>query len=363
MERIIIVHWNKSVGPEPIIQYPPEQAFPSKDLFLKIWAKHELESESSIIEFVPEDEIYKNVRFISILQKYEGEIYFIVLIFSHKDSFETYIKDYPDILAIISKNLIELINTNKITRAISEAFSTIKHYSKQDIEEDLLNFFRDKIKSTILKILQESVISKTELTTILRRDYGFSTINIDLLLISFLREKLIVKKSLPGIGESYFLVKDLSCMRIPPKKLPEQIDQEILEAYKAELAKFYNSYDCVSEVEKKTLISFLLNKDVYSLLKALREKFLSVTECITLLDNKEELFNELIEKKFVYESKGIVYIFSDLRFIKFTPFYLIEKLAKRYQKQELSTDEYLTHLKLLMEQISEKTPFLDYEII
>ena len=72
MERLIIVHWNKSTGPIPIIQYPPEGPYPSKDIFLKIWAQHELNKEDALIEL--ED---RNI--ISVIQEYEGEIYFLCL--------------------------------------------------------------------------------------------------------------------------------------------------------------------------------------------------------------------------------------------------------------------------------------------
>ena len=76
----------------------------------------------------------------------------------------------------------------------------------------------------------------------------------------------------------------------------------------------------------------------------------------------EELFNELLDKKFIYETKGFVYIFSDVRFIKFNPYYIIEKLVERYRKQEISLNEYLTHLKLLSEQTRDKLS-IDYEIV
>ena len=69
MERLIIVHWSKSIGPEPIIQYPPAPHFPSKDLFLKIWALHELDKDSSIIEFIPEME---QDQYISIIKNMKG---------------------------------------------------------------------------------------------------------------------------------------------------------------------------------------------------------------------------------------------------------------------------------------------------
>lgn len=362
MERIILVHWNKSTGPEPIIQYPPEKSFPPKDLLLKIWAMHEVNKDNSIIEFNPEEGTY---QFTSIIQKFEGEIYFLVLVYDQKNKFENIIKDSPDILAIISRNLVELINTNKITRAISEAFNTIINYSKLEEEENLISFFQDRIKFTILEILRNGVISKLDLTNILRQEYGFSTINIDLLLISFIQENLIIKKNIPGIKECYFLIKDLSCIRIPPKNLPnKEIEEKILRKYKKALIKFFINYDSVTDIENKTILqTVIVDKDVFSLLKTLRKKRLSVDEALNILNNKEDLFTELIEKKFIYEAKGFVYSFSDVHFIKFTPFYIVERLVNRYKDQDISSDEYLTHLKLLIDQLEKHSSYLNYEII
>ena len=362
MERIILTHWNKSTGPQPIIQYPPEKPFPTKEIFLKIWAKHELDKENTMVEFTPEDS--KNC-FLSIIQRFEGEIYFFLLEFQKNNVIGDLIKESPDILALISKNLTELINTNKITRAISEAFNTIKNYSKRGEEEDLISFFRDKIKYTILKILRNGVISKTALTTILRQEYGFSTINIDLILISFLHENLIIKKNVPGSNECYFLIKDLSCTRIPPNKLPQnQLEQNFYRKYKENLKNFYLGYTNLSDLENKNIIqTVLLNKDVFLLIKTLREKDLSITDCLNILNNKEELFNELLDKKFIFEAKGYVHSFSDVRFIKFYPSYIIKRLVKRYNNHEISLNEYITHLKLLTEQLDSQTQEVNYEIV
>ncbi|MHA1467129.1 MAG: hypothetical protein ACTSP6_03505, partial [Promethearchaeota archaeon] len=83
MERLIIIHWNKSTGPIPIIQYPPEGAYPSKDIFLKIWAQHELNKEKILLEldFILEE---KDRSVVSVIQEFEGEIYFLVLIIKTK---------------------------------------------------------------------------------------------------------------------------------------------------------------------------------------------------------------------------------------------------------------------------------------
>ena len=359
MERIILTHWSSSIGPEPIIQYPPEKLFPAKDLFLKIWAKHELNKENSVIEFTPEDE---DNSYVSVIQRFEGEVYFLILEYSKEDMHDDIIKESPEILALISKNLIELINTNKITRTISEAYNTIRNYSKLDEEENLINFFQDRIKYTILQILRNGVISKLELTNILRHEYGFSTINIDLILISFFHENLLVKKSVPGSKECFFLIKDLSCSRIPPTNLPTgQMEENLLRKFKKSLKKYYHDYSNVSDFENKTILqTVLFNKDVFSLLKILREKSLTVNESLNMLN--EELFNELLDKKFIYEAKGFVYLFSDFRFLKFKPTYIIKKLVERYKNQAISSNEYLAHLELLTEQFEEPLS-IDYEIV
>ncbi|MFX1345740.1 MAG: hypothetical protein ACFFBC_12630 [Promethearchaeota archaeon] len=363
MERIILTHWNKQTGPEPIIQYPPEKPFPAKDLFLKIWAKHELDKENTMIEFTPED---SENSFISIIQEFEEEIYFLVLVYKQENIIKNNHlgKESPDILAIMSKNLVELINTNKITRAISEAYNTIKNYSKLDEEDNLKNFFQDKIKNTILEILRNGVISKSDLTNKLRHDYGFSTINIDLILISFIRESLIVKKNVPGSKECYFLINDLSYIRIPPKNLPiDETDAILSKKYKDSLENFYFNYDVISELENRTIIqTVLLDKDVFFLIKTLREGRVSVNDCLIILNNKQELLNELLEKRFIFEAKGFVYLFSDVRFIKFKPYYIIERLVERYKNHDISFNEYLTHLKLLIEHIKSPTS-VDYDIV
>lgn len=373
MERIILIHWNKSTGPEPIIQYPPDKPFPGKDIFVKIWSKHEMNADNSMIEFVPDKSSESKERYISVLQKYEGEIYFLILKYSEieSDSKKDDITNNPDILAIISKNLVEMVNTNQITRSIFEAFNTIKNYSKLDIEEDLLDFFQNRIKSTILKILRNGVISKTELNEILSKEYGFSTINIDLIIISFFQENLAIKLTVSGLGECYFLIKDLTLIRVPPKNILDQfsdkslqIDEETKLSYKNKYANFFESHKVLSEIENKLLINYIVDPEVLILIKELREHRISVNECLNLINNREELFNELLEKNLIFESMGFVYLFTDVRFIKFTPYYLINRLNSAYHSNEISFEQYKTHLKLLLaEQQDPNTTLIEYEIV
>ncbi len=106
----------------------------------------------------------------------------------------------------------------------------------------------------------------------------------------------------------------------------------------------------------------LFNKDVFSLLKTLRKNQISVNECLNILNNNEELFNELLDKNFIYEAKGTVYLFSDVRFIKFNPSYLMKDLVERYKNQEISLNEYISHLKLLLNEIEDPLS-IKYDIV
>ena len=208
------------------------------------------------------------------------------------------------------------------------------------------------------------MISKSELSEILRKEYGFSTVNIDLLLISFLREKLVLKKSLPGSKECYFLIKDISYMRIPPKELPdEETDENTAKKFKKEFVKFYSNYNCSQEIDSKVILNFLIDNEVFNLIRALRKNEITVNDCLSCLNNREELFEELLEKKIIFEAKGNVYLFTDIRFIKYTPYYIIKILPSRYKNQEISLDQYLCHLELLINQLRDNSSILDYSLI
>jgi hypothetical protein len=212
--------------------------------------------------------------------------------------------------------------------------------------------------------LREGIISKDELTHKLREEYGFSTVNIDLLLISFLRENLIKKQLVAGSKECFLLIKDLSFIRVPPKSLPKDTTEEkIIKRYKKEYAKFYANYDSGKEIESKRLFNFLLDKEVFELIKALRKTDLSVNDCLIILNNKEELFSELLEENVIFESKGLVFLFSDIRFIKFVPYYIMKKLNLRYEKQEISLNQYISHLQYFLSTLESEPNHLNYSII
>lgn len=367
MERIIVVHWDKSKGPEKMISYPPvKDEFP-KSLFLEMWTKHELNKQKQMIRFSPND---KDIKLVSVIQKFEGEIYFLVFVYDKKAKIDDILNNFPDIFSQISQSLIEVIGTDQLTRLISEVYSSIKNYIKLEEEENLLNFFRDKIKFIILKIFRKGAISKSQLIRILEHKHGFSTINIDLILMAFIREDLIVKRKISGNEDYYFLIRDiLFNIRLPPKnrlnffqEFDDEEKEKISLAYDHSLIEFFNTYDCTREEDTNMILMFLLNKNVYLLLKELRIKPIPISNALNILNNNEELLNELLEQEFIFEMKGYIFLLTDIRFIKFTPTYMISRLNTRFKEDNLSLEGYLTHLELLLEEITTNGT-LNYQII
>lgn len=367
MERISIIHFDKSKGPEKMISYPPvAEEFP-KSLFLEIWTKHELQKQKKMIQFTPKD---KNIKLISIIQKFKGEIYFLVLVYNKEAKIDDVINNYPDLFSQIAQNLIQMLGTDQITRLISEVYSSIKNYIKLEEEENLLNFFRDKIKYIILKIFRKGAISKSNLIRILEHQHGFSTINIDLILMAFIREDLIIKKKIAGNEDYYFLIKDiLFNIRLPPKNRLEffkefsgKEKENISLAYDHSLIEFFNNYDYAQEEDTNMILMFLLNKNVYFLLKELRIRPILISQALNRLNNNEDLLNELLDQQFLFENKGYIFLLTDIRFIKFTPTYLISRLNSRYESNNLSLEGYLTHLELLLDEVTINGP-INYQII
>jgi len=153
-------------------------------------------------------------------------------------------------------------------------------------------------------------------------------------------------------------------MRIPSDNFPDdKIDEKISKKFRKEIIKFYTNYNCSEEIESKLIVSLLIDSDVYNLIKALRKSELTVNDSLNLLNNREDLFEELLETKIIFEAKGFVFLFTDIRFVKYTPIYLIKILPMRYKKGEISFDQYLHHLKLLINPFKEKSSFLDYTVI
>ena len=74
--------------------------------------------------------------------------------------------------------------------------------------------------------------------------------------------------------------------------------------FKKEFVKFYSNYNCSQEIDSMVIFNFLVDNDVYNLIRTLRKNELTVNDCLSYLNNREELFEELLEKKNYIRSNG-----------------------------------------------------------
>ena len=66
MLKIIIVKNDIKLGPQPILQFPPDRDFPENEIFLRIWAHHEMDSDKNVIELHSDKNEENSKKFLSV---------------------------------------------------------------------------------------------------------------------------------------------------------------------------------------------------------------------------------------------------------------------------------------------------------
>ncbi|UYP44469.1 hypothetical protein NEF87_000754 [Candidatus Lokiarchaeum ossiferum] len=337
MQKLILVNWDMQLGPRTLVQFPPEENFPPKEVLLKIWAQHEINPKKYFISYYDNEQ---DKYYCSYLKKQIRTIktYFIVLELSPEDDERI----FQEILDNIAEDLINKIDHPHFNHVLSETYRIVKTYSDLDQEQLFLRLFEDKVRSDIFSILRNGVLTKKQLKSKLEDLYGYSDLNVDLLLTPFIRLGLIQINNIPGSPDSLFLVNDVYSCFLPPKEKPNTdiIRDVITQRYMSpkiipneDLQPLMHLYQ---EPGVKELIS-LLNEDIHN--------GMPYEIALTVLKNKEDTIEQLEKHNIVFvHNKKRIYLISQLNFIKFVPTYLISILAKRYQKSEISLDQLVQQL-------------------
>ncbi|MCP4760628.1 MAG: hypothetical protein GY870_02530 [archaeon] len=341
MKKIIIGKFDSQLGPQPIIQYPPDPNFPDKEIFLRIWAHHEMNSSSAAVELIEAD-----LKYLSIIKKVNIEVFFLVLQLEKSDKFT----QYQEILLKISDSLFSAINSPHLTHVISETYTTIYEFSKLNEDQLFFNLFSEKDKLFILDILRKGSINKGELSRILMEKYGTSASNLDMLLNPFFHLELIKEMNVPGIKNALFLINDVYCCRLPPEKLLEYIkkgENPADKMYLSEISSFYQDYKLETKNSINILSKILSNPIIYRAFQGLYENKINKDWFLDLISQNMQVFQELKQEKLIVEIENFIYAMAEVHFFKFNPIYLLRELKKRFENKEISTDQFLTHISLL----------------
>ena len=337
---MILVHSDIRLGPNALVQFPPEENFPPKEILLKIWAQHETNTTSNFISVI-EPKLLK--KFCSLLKHHTptNKTFFILL----ELSLSADERIYQEILENVANDLIDNYGKPHFSHVLSETYRTIKNYSEMDNYQLYFRIFDDNIRIKILEYLRKGVISKLTLLNELKAKFGYVKLNLDLLITPFLRLGLIKIQNVPGSDDSIFLISDIFAYRQPPGVQPQNLDVLI------KLKDLFSKEQILSDSELHQLLPLFENSQTLQLTKLLSLKNgngIAYEVVIELLRDDKKLLNELQENNVIFNDRDqFIYLLSEIHFQKFSPQYLIPVLKKRYNNGEISMNQLLTHLELI----------------
>ncbi|MHA1775326.1 MAG: hypothetical protein ACTSWC_01045 [Promethearchaeota archaeon] len=341
MRKLILVRWDMRLGPNALVQFPPEASFPPNETLLQIWAKHETTPNSDFVAIVDEE---KQVKYCSLLKidSKTHETFFIIL----ELTVDSDVQIYQEILNSIGNELITNYNAPHFTHILSETYRAIKNYSEMDEKQLYFRLFEDNTRIHILQILRQGVISKRGLREKLRTQFGYTKLNIDLLLTPFQRLRLIKIINVPGEEESIFLVADLFAIRIPPAIRPNNhVIQE-------KIQQFFVKDRIILETELHKLFPIFEKREILQLINLIalhNENGLEFSVGLELLKNKKNLLLELEATNIIDMSQeNLIFLISDIQFLTHKPKFLLPILARRYKNEEISLDQLFKQLNLIL---------------
>jgi hypothetical protein len=251
---------------------------------------------------------------------------------------------FREILENVADNLIKNLNIPQFPYILSETFKTIKNYSDMDDQQLLLRLFEDRIRIDILQILRSGVLTKKQLYMDLQRQFGYVNVNLDLFLTPFVRLDLIRIENAPGGEESIYLLQDVYACLLPATKqgLPPPLVQE--------LQNIFNIPQILEDTTIHKMNQTLLIPATQKFLRKLRKQTpqcMTKADAVKLTENQSGILDHLKSYNIITEFDNLIYLLTDLVFIKFEPRYLIPNLVERYTKGQISLDQLKAHLIML----------------
>ncbi len=337
MKKLILVQWDVQAGPHDLVAFPPDPELPGKEILLKIWARHEMNQTNDYIVIREEE---RQICYCSLrkTRKMSNQIFFILVeIPCDMDD-----QLFREILETVADNLIENIDHPHFAHILSDTYRTIKAYADLDEDQLFLHLFEDKIRIRILEILRQGVISKSQLKSSLEKVYGYTQINIDLHLTPFLRLNLITILSVPGGDQTIFLLNDLYCCRLPPRRPPS--DSYVI----GRIFEEFQVHQIVQETQIEPLVKLSVEPGVKELIALLEEdnpNGIGYEIALTVLKNDSRVFEDLMKQNIIILTPEMnVFLLTKLHFFRIKPRYLPPILVERYEGGQISIDQLLHQL-------------------
>ncbi|MHA1268149.1 MAG: hypothetical protein ACTSPY_00055 [Candidatus Helarchaeota archaeon] len=271
-----------------------------------------------------------------------------------------YIKDFLDNVVQVTifldavtcrSNSVGILRKSKLEQELSR-------------EQILAKIYSSDLEKSILSLLQERSRSKRELQDMLADTLVHKKLNLHDVLDYFIRAEIVQQdwvKSDPDVH--LFLIADFFLTRKPANNIIKSAKDDdptplVAKNYLDLSKNFFVSYEPTEE-DNQIIAKNLLNSEIYSILKLLREKPYQLNKFPTSSDTENEGSTDIKTLISSLEKDGIVKIFRDEQDVDwvllltditaevFYPEYMIENIRIDHQKKLINNEIAIKHLDLL----------------
>ena len=354
-----VIKWDKKYGMRVEARYP-ENLDVSDVITKQIYTNHEFEEEAGFLSL--------SIGELNLASYYTGgeTDYYMVLLLSIDENPES----YEDILSDSIRKVMAKVRGKKYVDELPVYYQHIANYPKMSYEQRLSLILLDPIKKMILdRLIEDSTLTKSELSAWLKDKYGSEFVDVDSIINSMLRNKLIREETLESMtSSSVFLIGDIFVSRVPPKKsiarakTMKDLDPSVLKNYMDDVKTFFEKYSPNPE-DQDLILQIITDMSCYSIIKELRlapipQKSKTYERLYGNIENFDEYLQKLWDAQLISvlkDKKGNEYLFlrSDVRVKYVFPEYLIDKIRQIYYEGSQPDHILIEHLRILQDRYGE----------
>ncbi|MEM2110203.1 MAG: hypothetical protein QW327_06970 [Candidatus Odinarchaeota archaeon] len=354
---LIIIRWDDKLGAIVEAKHP-ENLQVSDDHVMRIFTTHTLGDTAQGFLSMKIEDLNVASYYSGVLKGDAGQ--FCVSLILEKDEDPEL---FEEILVEAALNIVEKFKTPSFIEDVISEYERILKTPVVEVEQRFALIFSDPIRSTILNKLTEGSITRRELVDWIKEQKNMEVPDLNAALAPFIKTGMIRLSFVEGItDECLFLVKDVFALRSPVKELIADARKNaststISSNYLRQVEELFSSYKPTPD-DISSLSTLIMDPDIYSTLKKLREGFILKSEFYKTSKSSESQITQILSKlernnlvRFIPDSDGEEWIclISDIMFVSFFPEYLIDVIRQKWNDGLIDQRQAVRHLELLME--------------
>ncbi len=325
----------------------------------QIYTNHEFEEEAGFLSL--------SIGELNLASYYTGDTdYYVIVLLSIDENPE----EYEDILSDTVRKIMSKLRGKKYVDELPIYFKHVGTYPKMSHEQRLALILLDPTKKMILdRLIEDGSLTKSELSAWLKDKYGSEYVDVDSIVNSMLRNKLIREETLEAMtSSSIFLIGDIFVSRVPPKKSIERskmmknLDPSVLKNYMDDVKTFFEKYSPNPE-DTELILEKMTDMNCYNIIKELRmapipQQSKTYERLFGSIEEFDEVLKTLWDAQMISvlkDKKGLEYLFlrSDVRVKYVFPEYLIDKIRQIYYEGSQPDHILVEHLRILQDRYGE----------